>query len=116
MSKSKPYIPAVIYQTEINIDKAQKLLNLYDEMKDRFIQATKSQYAIPALYAFFRQPIITTTKFKEAIGAPKKNSSNEILKILEKSGLIKLYEMAEGNRPAKYAFIKILEIVGEVEI
>jgi hypothetical protein len=37
-------------------------------MKDRFIQATKSQYAILALDAFFRQPIISTTKFKEVIG------------------------------------------------
>ncbi|ACG58182.1 filamentation induced by cAMP protein Fic [Hydrogenobaculum sp. Y04AAS1] len=110
------FLTAVIQQAKINIDKAQKLLNLYNEMKDGFIQATKSQYAIPALDAFFRQPIITTTKFKEAIGAPKKSSSNEILKILEKSGLIKLYEMAEGNKPAKYAFIKILEIVGEAEI
>jgi hypothetical protein len=85
-------------------------------MKEKFIQATKSQYAIPALDAFFRQPIINTTKFKEAIGAPKKRSSNEILKILEKFRLIKLYEMAEGNKPAKYAFIKILEIVGKVKI
>ena len=110
------FLTAIIQQAKINIDKAQKLLNLYNEMKDRFIQATKSQYAIPALDAFFRQPIITTTKFKEAIGAPKKSSSNEILKILEKSGLIKLYEMGEGNKPAKYAFIKILEIVGEAEI
>ena len=85
-------------------------------MKEKFIQATKSQNAIPALDAFFRQPIISTTKFKEAIGAPKKRSSNEILKMLEKSGLIRLYEKAEGNKPAKYAFIKILEIVGKVEI
>jgi Fic family protein len=110
------FLTAVIQQAKINIDKAQKLLNLYNEMKDRFIQATKSQYAIPALDAFFRQPIINTTKFKEAIGAPKKSSSNEILKILEKFRLIELYEMAEGNKPAKYAFIKILEIVGKVEI
>jgi Fic family protein len=110
------FLTAVMQQAKINIDKAQKLLNLYNEMKDRFIQATKSQYAIPALDAFFRQPIISTTKFKEAIGAPKKSSSNEILKILEKFRLIKLYEIAEGNKPAKYAFIKILEIVGKVEI
>jgi Fic family protein len=110
------FLTAVMQQAKINIDKAQKLLNLYNEMKDRFIQATKSQYAIPALDAFFRQPIINTTKFKEAIGAPKKSSSNEILKILEKFRLIKLYEIAEGNKPAKYAFIKILEIVGKVEI
>ena len=110
------FLTAVMQQAKINIDKAQKLLNLYNEMKDRFIQATKSQYAIPALDAIFRQPIISTTKFKEAIGAPKKSSSNEILKILEKFRLIKLYEIAEGNKPAKYAFIKILEIVGEVEI
>jgi len=110
------FLTTVIQQANINIDKAQKLLNLYSEMKDKFIQATKSQYAILALDAFFRQPIITTTKFKEAIGAPKKSSSNEILKMLEKSDLIRLYEIAEGNKPAKYAFIKILEIVGETEI
>ena len=110
------FLTTVIQQANINIDKAQKLLNLYSEMKDKFIQATKSQYAILALDAFFRQPIITTTKFKEAIGAPKKSSSNEILKMLEKSQLIRLYEMAEGNKPAKYAFIKILEIVEEAEI
>lgn len=110
------FLTAIIEQSKENINKAQKLLNLYNEMIDKFRQATKSQYAIPALDAFFRQPIITTTQFKEAIGAPKKSSSNEILKMLEKSGLIRLYEMAGGNKPAKYAFIKILEIVGEAEI
>ena len=110
------FLTAVIEQSKENINKAQKLLNLYNEMKDKFRQATKSQYAIPALDAFFRQPIITTTQFKEVIGAPKKSSSNEILKMLEKSDLIRLYEIAEGNKPAKYAFIKILEIVGETEI
>jgi hypothetical protein len=66
------FLTAVIQQAKINIDKAQKLLNLYNEMKDRFIQATKSQYAIPALDAFFKQPVIDTKSFLELIKAPKK--------------------------------------------
>jgi len=85
-------------------------------MKDKFIQIAKSQYAIPALDAFFKQPIITATKFKEAIGAPKRSSSNDILKMLEKSNLIRLYEKPEGNKPAKYSFIQLLEILKENEL
>jgi hypothetical protein len=46
------FLTAVIQQAKINIDKAQKFLNLYNEMKDRFIQATKSQYAILLLMRF----------------------------------------------------------------
>jgi len=36
--------------------------------------------------------------------------------MLEKSNLIRLYEKPEGNKPAKYAFIKLLEILEENEI
>jgi len=111
MSKSKPYIPAVIYQTEINIDKAQKLLNLYDEMKDRFIQATKSQYAIPALYAFFRQPIINTANFIQMTGIPNRITANNVLKSLIEVGLISLHKPSEGRRSAEYTFNSIINII-----
>jgi len=104
------FLTAVIQQAKINTDKAQKLLNLYNEMKDRFIQATKSQYAIPALDAFFRQPVIDTKSFLELIKAPKK-SGIEVLNKLVSSNLIILRTPSKGNNPAVYEFVKILDII-----
>jgi Fic family protein len=104
------FLTAVIQQAKININKAQQLLNLYNEMKDRFIQATKSQYAIPALDAFFRQPVIDTKSFLELIKAPKK-SGIEVLNKLVSSNLIILRTPSKGNNPAVYEFTKILDII-----
>jgi len=92
------FLAAVIQQAKINIDKAQKLLNLYNEMKDRFIQVTKSQYAIPALDAFFRQPIISTANFIQMTGIPNRMTANNILKSLIEAGLINLHKPSEGRK------------------
>jgi hypothetical protein len=105
------FLTAVIQQAKINTDKAQKLLNLYNEMKDRFIQATKSQYAIPALDAFFRQPIISTANFIQMTGIPNRMTANNILKSLIEAGLIHLHKPSEGRKSAEYAFNSIIEIV-----
>ena len=105
------FLTAVIQQAKINIDKAQKLLNLYNEMKDRFIQATKSQYAIPALDAFFRQPIINTANFIQMTGIPNRITANNVLKSLIEAGLISLHKPSEGRRSAEYTFISIINII-----
>lgn len=104
------FLTAVIEQSKENINKAQKLLNLYNEMKDRFIQATKSQYAIPALDAFFKQPVIDTKSFLELIKAPKR-SGIDVLNKLVSSDLIILRTPSKGNNPAVYEFTKILDII-----
>ena len=105
------FLTAVIQQAKINIDKAQKLLNLYNEMKDRFIQATKSQYAIPALDAFFRQPIINTANFMQMTGIPNRITANNVLKSLIEAGLISLHKPSEGRRSAEYTFNSIINII-----
>jgi Fic family protein len=103
------FLEAVIEQAKENIDKAQKLLALYDEMKNKFIQSTNSQYAIPALDAFFKQPIIDTSTFVKLTGIPRR-SGKEILTKLAKEKLISLRRPARGNNPAVYELGKILEI------
>jgi Fic family protein len=95
------FLTAVMQQAKINIDKAQKLLNLYNEMKDRFIQATKSQYAITALDAFFRQPIINTANFIQMTGIPNRITANNVLKSLVEAGLISLHKPSEGRKSAE---------------
>jgi Fic family protein len=103
------FLTTVIEQAKININRAQNLLDLYNEMKDKFIQITKSQYAIPALDAFFKQPVIDTKSFLELIKAPKR-SGIEVLNKLVSSDLIILRIPSKGNNPAVYEFTKILDI------
>jgi Fic family protein len=110
------FLTAVIQQAKINIDKAQKLLNLYNEMKDKFIQATKSQYAIPALDAFFRQPIISTANFIQMTGIPNRMTANNVLKSLIEAGLISLHKPSEGRKSAEYTFNNIINIIESGDI
>jgi len=105
------FLIAVIEQAKTNISKAQKLLNLYNEMKDKFIQATKSQYAISALDAFFRQPILNTANFIQITGIPNRMTANNILKSLIEAELITLHKPSEGRKPAEYVFSSIIDIV-----
>jgi Fic family protein len=105
------FLTAVVQQAEINIDKAQKLLNLYNKMKDKFIQATKSKYAIPALDAFFKQPIINTANFIQMTGIPNRITANNVLKSLIEAGLISLHKPSEGRRSAEYTFNSIINII-----
>jgi Uncharacterized conserved protein len=105
------FLTTVIQQANINIDKAQKLLNLYNKMKDKFIQATKSKYAIPALDAFFKQPIINTSNFIQMTGIPNRITANNVLKSLIEAGLISLHKPSEGRRSAEYTFNSIINII-----
>ena len=103
------FLEAVIEQAKENIDKAQRLLALYNEMKNKFIQVTNSQYAIHALDAFFKQPIIDTSTFVKLTGIPRR-SGKEILTKLAKEKLISIRSPARGNNPAVYELGEILEI------
>jgi hypothetical protein len=93
------------------IEGTQATFNLYTQMKEKFIQATRSQYAIPALDAFFRQPILSTTNFIQMAGLPNRITANNIIKSLLDAGVIRLYRPSEGRRPAEYVFDSIIKIV-----
>jgi hypothetical protein len=93
------------------IEGTQATFNLYTQMKEKFIHATRSQYAIPALDAFFRQPILSTTNFIQMAGLPNRITANNIIKSLLDAGLIRLYRPSEGRRPAEYVFDSIIKIV-----
>ena len=109
------FLTAVIEQAKENINKAKKLVDLYTQMKEKFIQATRSQYAIPALDAFFRQPILSTTNFIQMAGLPNRITANNIIKSLLDAGLIRLYRLYEVRKLAEYIFDSIINIVEDRE-
>jgi len=55
------FLKAVAVQSENSIQKAKKILNLYNELKEKFIDVTRSQFAIPLLDAFFTKPVTNSS-------------------------------------------------------
>jgi Fic family protein len=100
----------VISQADTNLDKAQKMLALYNKLKPQFIEATRSQFAVPALDAFFRKPIINSTDFAKRAGIANRVTSNAILKTLTDLDLIQVFRAGAGRSPHIYMISDLLNI------
>jgi len=110
------FLNAIIKQSEINIGKSKKMLELYEKSKMEFAAATQSQYAIAALDTFFKKPIINTSLFLKTTAIHNRGTGNDILKKLVNAKLIKLLKPSEGRKPAVYIFYDLLNIVEDKKI
>lgn len=104
------FLTALSAQAQSNNDKAQKILKLYNKMKEAFRAVTHSQYAQPALDAFFNQPILNSTRFIQLSKIKHRSTANTILKKLEGEKLIKLLIPASGQNPTIYMFKRLIDV------
>lgn len=104
------FLDAIRIQASTNVKKAKRILELYDELKWGFQQATKSQFASPALDAFFQSPIISSSAFMKAAGITNRSTLGKILSQLEEAHYIVMLRDASGRKPAVYALPKLLNI------
>ncbi len=105
------FLKAIIYQAEENTKKAKEVLSLYDKMKDRFIQVTKSQYSATALDALFTKPIISSAQFVVDAKIDSRVTANRILQKLVADKILDVIKEGKGNQPSTYAFKDLLAIV-----
>ncbi len=104
------FLQAIAVQSKINISKVKEILDLYENQKTKFIDITHSQYAIPALDAFFNSPIINSVYFIELSGIPNKITGNDLLRKLVKSGSISILRKGRGRMPTVYALPDLINI------
>lgn len=105
------FLKAIIYQAEENTKKAKEVLSLYDEMKNKFIQVTKSQYSATALDALFTKPIISSAQFVVDAKIDSRVTANRILQKLTAENILEIIKEGKGNQPSTYAFKELLNIV-----
>jgi Fic family protein len=96
------FTKGVILQADTNLAKAQQMLTLYNDLKPKFIEATRSQFAVPALDAFFRKPLINSTDFATRTGINNRVTANGILKTLAERQLIQVFRAGAGRKPNIY--------------
>lgn len=103
------FLIAITEQAKENALKVQQMTELYNKMKDRIVEATRSQYAIQVLDALFFQPIFKTTDFVSRTGITKQTAM-ALLRQIRESGDLVLIREAKGRQASILAFPALLSI------
>ena len=103
------FLKAVRTQAEQNLEKTNRILALYNDMKHQIPQLTHSQYAIHVVDWIFEQPIFKSSDFVSNAGIPEP-TARRILKLLRDKALINPLVEPRGRQSAVYVFPKLLNI------
>jgi Fic family protein len=107
------FLRAMTAQAQEDGGKARRILALYNRMKERVAELTRSQFAIRALDVLFDHPIFSTPQFVARSGVPK-GSAVRILGTLAKGDILRVIRPGLKRRPAIFAFPELIEIVNAV--
>lgn len=103
------FLEAIQRQALANETKTRKILTLYEEKKNWFIDLTHSQYAVRALDWFFCRPIFKTPDFVEGVEIPR-GTAHRMVQVAKQHGLLRELVSGSGRRPAVLAFAELVNI------
>ena len=103
------FLTAIAEQAQENTRKARAILELYEEMKRKVPEITRSQYAIQTIDALFASPLFQSADFIRRSHIPK-DSAYRIISKLKRAGIIRDLREGRGRRAAIMIFTEILEI------
>lgn len=106
----KFFLQAIAHQAKANLQIAENIRNLYEEMKQVFSDVLASKWSVATLDFIFTNPIFRNNKFTSQSGIPGPTASRFTRILLEKE-LIRTQEEAAGRRPALYSFEPLLRLV-----
>lgn len=103
------FLEAIRAQAEENLRKTNDILGLYNVLKTRIPDVTRSQYAIHAVEWIFDRPIFRGSDFVKSSAIPNP-TAHRILTILRDEGILKVLVESRGSRSAAYVFPELLNI------
>ena len=104
------FLEAIREQAKNNLEKAEKVIGLYENMKAQVADMTRSQHAIRALDRIFEWPILNASSFSNDAGIPKP-SAQRILRVLRDGGILREMIPGSGRRAGVFVFPALLNIV-----
>ena len=103
------FLEAVRVQAEDNLAKAQGVIDLYDRMKGRVADLTRSRYAIRALDWMFDRPIFRSADFAASAGLAER-TARRILDVLCAGGILRVLNSGSGRRTTVLVFPELLNV------
>lgn len=104
------FLEAMEQQSIRNLQIAESISALYDEMKSIFRTRLSSQWHIDALDFVFTHPIFRNNQFRHKTPIPSQTAAR-ITRTLVSEGLLTTLEEPSGKRSGLYAFEALLKLV-----
>jgi Fic family protein len=104
------FLYAIAEQARQDTERVKSIRGLYEEMKERVVRLTKSQFAIQVLDMLFNHPIFSAPRFQSQSQIPRP-SAGRILTLLTKGEVLRVLRPGKGKRPTIYFFPRLLELV-----
>ncbi len=104
------FLKAIESQAIRKLDIADRIRELYEEMKLIFAESLSSKWSINALDFLFTNPIFRNNSFTSKSGIPGPTASRFTRVLLEKELIITLEEPS-GRRPGLYSFEPLMQLV-----
>jgi len=104
------FLKAIENQAVRNLEIANRIRDLYEEMKLIFSDILSSKWSINACDFIFTNPIFRNNNFTSKSGIPAPTASRFTRVLLEKE-LILTLEESSGRRPALYSFEPLMQLV-----
>lgn len=104
------FLNAIEAQAKQNLDIAENIRQLYEEMKGLFSDTLSSKWAVMAQDFIFTNPIFRNSQFIEKSGIPS-TTATRLTKLLVDKGILTTKEEAAGRKSALYAFDPLMDLV-----
>lgn len=104
------FLRGVDEQAKENAYTVQRILALYDALKERCIELTRSQFAVPLLDQIFKKPIFQSSHLFGAKNLPSKAMTLTLLSKLRKAGILKVLSEGSGRRAQVMVLPELINI------
>src|SRR5690554_2698301 len=113
------FLKAITVQAKQNSGRVKTIMALYDDMKLRIHEITRSQYSVYLLDALFSKPIFKTTdlitRFSQEYGIHEKTTPG-LLRQLKEAGVLMELKAGSGRRAAVLCFPELLNLAEGREV
>lgn len=104
------FLNAIETQAKQNLEIAENIRQLYEEMKGIFSDTLSSKWAVMAQDFIFTNPIFRNSQFIEKSGIPG-TTATRFTKLLVEKGILTTREEAAGRKSALYSFDMLMDLV-----
>lgn len=106
----KFFLSTIEQQAIRNLQIAENIRSLYEEMKIKFSDALASKWSMAALDFMFTNPVFRNSRFTRSSGIPSPSAARFTRVLLENDLLVTIEEPA-GRRPGLYSFEPLMQLV-----
>ena len=104
------FLGGMIQQAQSNVRKARQIHDLYEELKRKILDLTRSQYAVPLLDNMFEQPVFRTSHLGNRTNMPSRPMVMNMLGKLKRAGILKTIEEPRGPHPEILALAELVNL------